>query len=185
MVVEVEPDEQREVFLEIRDPESGDRVVTTIELLSHANKAAGTDGRDLYLRKQREMLESAVNLVEIDLLRAGRHSTAVPKRDAVMQVGPFDYHVCVHRAAEGSRFEVYAAFLKFRLPAIGLPLTPEVGDVRVDLQAICRRCYDAGPYDRRVDYSVPPVPPLPPELQQWGQELAATVAGPSEPASAR
>ena len=173
VVVEVEPDEQREVFLEIRDPENGDRVVTTIGVLSHANKAAGTDSRDLYLRKQREMLESAVSLVEIDLLRAGRHSTAVPKRDAVMQVGPFDYHVCVHRAAERSRFEVYAAFLKFRLPAVGVPLTPEAEDVRVDLQAICRRCYDAGPYDRRIDYSVTPVPPLPPELQQWAQELIA------------
>jgi len=173
VVVEVEPDEQREVFLEIRDPESGDQVVTTIELLSHANKAAGTDGQDLYLRKQREMLESAVNLVEIDLLRAGRHSTAVPKRDAVRQVGTFDYHVCVHRATERTKFEVYAAFLKFRLPAIGVPLTPETEDVRVDLQAVCRRCYDVGPYDRRIDYSVPPAPPLPPELQQWAQGLVA------------
>ena len=39
---------------------------------------SGEPGRGLYLRKQREILESDVNLIEIDLLRAGMHTAAVP-----------------------------------------------------------------------------------------------------------
>ena len=37
----------------------------------------GAHGRDPYVQKQREMLDSKVHLIEIDLLRAGVHTTAV------------------------------------------------------------------------------------------------------------
>ena len=53
-------------------------LVTAIEFLSPSNKTPGKRGRELYLRKQREMLDSPAHLVEIDLLRGGVHSTAVP-----------------------------------------------------------------------------------------------------------
>jgi hypothetical protein len=57
-------------FIEIIDLKSGRRVVTVIEVLSPSNKAAGP-GRKLYEQKQQECREGDVNLVEIDLLRAG------------------------------------------------------------------------------------------------------------------
>ncbi|MCY2965239.1 MAG: DUF4058 family protein, partial [Planctomycetota bacterium] len=65
-----EPSTHRHI--EIIDRTSGERVVTAIELLSPANKV-GKLGRDSYAKKQTEYLTSGVNLVEIDLIRAGRH----------------------------------------------------------------------------------------------------------------
>jgi hypothetical protein len=56
------------------------RLVTAIEVLSPTNKAQGEHGRDLYIRKQQEILGGKVHLVEIDLLRGGQHTTAVPRR---------------------------------------------------------------------------------------------------------
>ena len=61
----------REVFIEILPVGEETRVVTVIEVLSHINKARGSEGHELYLTKQRELLQSGVNLIEIDLLRRG------------------------------------------------------------------------------------------------------------------
>ncbi len=68
----------RELYIEILDRESGMRVVTVIELVSPSNKYAGP-GRDKYVAKQQEVLQSDSNLVEIDLLRFGPHVLAVPE----------------------------------------------------------------------------------------------------------
>ncbi len=63
------PDERRtQRFIEIIDRNSGNRVVTAIELLSPANKRSES-GRQAYREKQRECLQARVNLVEIDLIR--------------------------------------------------------------------------------------------------------------------
>ena len=72
-----EEDEFREPFLEIYAGGDRERLVTAIEVLSPANKTPGQHGRDLYFRKQRELLDSQVHLVEIDLLRGGEPTTAV------------------------------------------------------------------------------------------------------------
>ncbi len=79
VVVTVLHDEHRETFIDIYAKQAGgDRLVTTMEVLSHSNKTPGTDGFGAYLRKQEEILKSKINLVEIDLLRGGQHATAVP-----------------------------------------------------------------------------------------------------------
>src|SRR5262249_43029515 len=57
-----------ESYIEIRTHSRGD-VITVIEFLSPANKAGG-EGQKLYLQKQRELLHSQTNLVEIDLVRS-------------------------------------------------------------------------------------------------------------------
>ncbi len=64
------PERVRETFLEIRTPED-ETVVTVIEVLSMSNKLAGEQRSD-YLRERGSILASGTNLVEIDLLRAGR-----------------------------------------------------------------------------------------------------------------
>ena len=71
------------------------QVVTAIEVLSPINKRGA--GRDQYLEKQSQFLQSEVHLIEIDLLRRGKHSTAVPLRHLRKRVGSWDYHVCTHR----------------------------------------------------------------------------------------
>ena len=47
-------------------------------------------------KEQKELLDGKVHLVEIDLLRGGVHSTAVPRQRAIEESGIFDYHVCIH-----------------------------------------------------------------------------------------
>jgi len=60
--------------------ESGRHKTCPYEVLSPSNKEVHSEGRTLYLRKQREILRSEVNSVEIDLLRGGEHTLAVPHK---------------------------------------------------------------------------------------------------------
>jgi hypothetical protein len=169
VVITVPHDERREPFAQIFVREDDRlRLVVSIEILSLTNKTPGEHGRDLYLQKQRELLYSKVHLVEIDLLRGGEHSTACPRKRILREVGPFDYHVCVHRFDNLEDFLIYPVRMEERLPEIEIPLLPQDGAVAVDLQAVFDRCYDAGPYRREIRYDKDqPVPPLTPEQAQW------------------
>jgi hypothetical protein len=174
MVVRVPHDERREVFLEIYalQGQGGDRLITTIEILSPSNKTPGEHGRELYLRKQKEILDSKVHLVEIDLLRAGIHSTAVPRERVIEGSGPFDYHICIHRFDHFEDYLVYPVRVEERLPEIAIPLSPQDSPVLVDLQAIFERAYDIGAYRRRILYHQgSPVPPLSAEQTEWTTRL--------------
>ena len=76
ILVDVEREPLTEGFIEIIDASSGNRIVTIIEVLSPTNKTPG-DGMEEYLRKQREIIQSETNLVEINLVRSGRYVLAV------------------------------------------------------------------------------------------------------------
>jgi Protein of unknown function (DUF4058) len=172
VVVYVPQDEFTEEFLEIRTIQGDQHLVTSIEVLSLSNKLENSEGRRLYIKKQREMLGSQVNLVEIDLLRGGTHTTAVRREDAIAAAGSFDYHVCVRSFDELQRGHVYPIRLDQSLPEILIPLLPGDPGVKVDLKAIFDRCYDAGPYRRRVPYRQRvPVPSLTPEQFAWAELL--------------
>ncbi len=170
VVIHVPHDEQRELSVEIRT--GGDeRLVTSIEVLSLSNKSPGESRRELSIRKQKEILESRVHLVEIDLLRGGEHSTAVPLNRAQRKTGRFDYHVCIHRFDNLKDYVVYPIMLPSRLPKIGIPLLPGDADVIIDLQSIFDRCYDAALYARRVRYyEKSPVPALTETQERWVKE---------------
>src|SRR6478672_6403873 len=71
----LEPWEQP--YLEIVS-EDGERLVTALEVLSPANKTPGDAGRTAYQQKHEEFRLGNVNVVEIDLLRGGTHTTAAP-----------------------------------------------------------------------------------------------------------
>ena len=160
--------EHREAYLEIITlPER--QVVTSVELLSPTNKGDST-GFKAYKTKQRETLDAAINLVEIDLLRGGRHTLAVPP-GAVEHLRPFACMVCSYRAVKPWGFEVFARSLRETLPAITLPLLPESPEVEVDLQAVFTRTHNAGAFDRLLDYNREPTPPLAPEDAAWADAL--------------
>lgn len=161
--------EFKETFLDIFTTVEGEhRLVTSIELLSPSNKNPGEQAGALYRNKQREFVWSNVNLVEIDFLRAGVHSTLVPRRELLKQCASWDYHVCVHRFETRQEFLIYPIQLPERLPAISIPLLPGVPAVAVDLQAVFDRCYDDGPYHREVNYKGDPPPPaLAPDRIAW------------------
>src|SRR5207248_7978039 len=138
--------------LDIYAKPGNERLVTTLEVLSLTNKIGGGEGRPQYLQKQREVLRSQVNLVEIDLLRGGQHTTAVRLEDALAKAGPFDYHVCVRAFEEPDDFVIYPISLGERLPVVKIPLLPSDGSVPVDLQTLLDRCYDTGLYQRSIPY---------------------------------
>jgi hypothetical protein len=169
VIVRVQQEEVREPFLEIRAGSDDDRLVATVEVLSLANKTTGVQGRELYQKKQAEILKSQVHLVEIDLLRGGAHATAVPREEALAQAGPFDYHVCVRQFDKpADEYRVYPIRLEQRLPPIAIPLLPGDPAVTVDLQAVLDRYYDSGQCARWIRYRErTPVPPLRPEQAAW------------------
>jgi hypothetical protein len=173
VTIRVAHDESREPFIEIytRGVE-GKRLVTSIELLSLANKTPGEQGRDLYTRKQKEILSSQVNLVEIDLLREGEHMTAVPRVPAIDACGSFDYHVSVHCFDELGTFLVYPIHLQDSLLAVAIPLLPDDPPETVHLQSIFDRCYDAGPYAREILYGEDSIlPPLREDEAEWALQV--------------
>ncbi len=173
VVVKVPHDEFREPFVEIYvGINEGKRLVTSLEFLSQTNKTPGAHGRDLYKRKQKEILASQVHLVEIDLLRAGEHIPAVPLDRAIAECGPFDYHVSVHDFDDLETFYVYPIRLEDRLPPIAIPLLPGDPSVTLDLQSVFDRCYDAGPYAREIRYGTDAViPPLRPDQAAWAERI--------------
>jgi len=179
-VVTTEHGPFKESYLEVRRREGKKtRVVTSIEVLSPSNKAKGNPGRELYLAKQKTALSGETHLVEIDLLRSGTHTSAVPKELAEAKAGPFDYHVSIHRFDRLNDYLIYPIRMEERLPAIAIPLLPGDPDVSLDLQVAFDRAYDAGPYPREIDYSRDRVRPrLRPEQSAWAEKLikASSVA---------
>ena len=173
IVIRVPHDERSEPLVEIYTGRGSQRrLVTAIEVLSLTNKTPGEHGRDLYLRKQREILDGKVHLVEIDLLRGGQHTTAVPRQLLLQAAGGACYHVCIHHFDNLEDFFVYSFTLDQPLPEIAVPLLPGDPPVVVDLQAVFCRTYDAGPYKREVSYQQDaPVPPLSSQQLDWAYTL--------------
>jgi hypothetical protein len=160
-------DEERRVpYIEIIFRETGD-VVTVIEVLSPANKVG--DGRERYLQKQADLLTSQANLVELDLLGAGR-STTLARTANITTPPDWRYVVSVNRAQRRSRLEVYAFSLRERLPRCRIPLRPADPDAVLDLPAVFARCYEVGGYDLLVDYTQPPPLELSETELAWARE---------------
>jgi len=164
IVVTLPAAEHREPYIELVHT-AGDEVVTIIEVLSPANKADG-EGRDQYRRKQQTVLESAVHLVEIDLLSSGLHSVAAPI-EVCATLPPHRYLVSVWRGPELHHFELYPAPLQERLPRLRVPLRAPDPDVGLDLGGVLGLCYDNGGYADLIDYRQPPPVPLSAEETAW------------------
>jgi len=174
IVVPVRMDPFRHHFVEIRDVSRGHKLVTLIEIVSPSNKLPGPD-REAYEEKQRDVLHSDVNLIELDLLRSGERILPYPMlREAVDQLG-CDYLILVNRALGRKQmvtdYELYPVDLTEPLPCIPVPLRYADPDVPLDLQFVLNRVYDSGPYRRMIDYTQPPDPPLPDEKAAWADEL--------------
>ena len=164
VVLTVPPAEHREPFIEIFHT-AGDEVVAIIEVLSPANKTAG-EGHRLYRSKQQAILDSDVHLIEIDLLSTGLPSVALPE-EGYSRLPPYRYLVCVHRATERYRYELYPIQLPSRLPRLHIPLREPDPDVELDLQALFRQSYDNGGYADLVDYRETPPVALSSEEAAW------------------
>jgi hypothetical protein len=173
----------RHAFVEIRDPSRGHQLVTLIEIVSPSNKRPGPD-RQAYLQKQREVLESDANLIELDLLRRGER--LLPHPELPLLIGRMDpvpdYLVVVNRAwqrvGRETAYQVFPVVLTGPLPCISVPLREGQAEVPLDLQFAFNRAYDTGPYRRgAVDYGRLPEPPLPAELAAWAEQLLRPAGG--------
>ena len=152
----------RETYLEVRGVEEGD-VVTVIELLSPANKRPGT-GRRLYVEKRGVVLATWTSLVEIDLLRGG---------DPMPMLGPriqSDYRMLVGRGWRRPKAELIAFGVRDTLPSLTVPLRRNDPEPRIDLGRVLHALYDRASYDLRINYRVPPVPPLEGDDAAWAAE---------------
>lgn len=90
-----------------------DKLVTVIEILSPINKRIGSAGHEAYSRKRRDLLNSDVHLLELDLLRRGMRW---PTRDALPDA---PYFVFLSRANRRPDVEVWP--LTFREPPTPMP----------------------------------------------------------------
>jgi hypothetical protein len=155
--------EFREVFIEIRELDPQQRLVTGIEVLSPANKRPGSVGWYQYERKRRVFFEGHANLVEIDLLRGGR-------RHAMAQAWPESpYCLLVLRKENAPRCKVFEAHYRQPLPAIPVPLAPPDADVPLSLQPLIDGVYERSRYARELDYGQALRPPLSAADSEWLQ----------------
>jgi hypothetical protein len=171
VVIEVEDLEINETRVEILDSYNEMKLVALIEVVSPSNKAADP-GRESYRAKQQETIGRDCHLVEIDLLRHGRHVLCVPEW-RIEFLRPFDTLCCVNRWPTRNRYELYSRLLRERLPRVKIPLADDDPDAVLDLQAALEQVYVEGRYRRRIRYDQPCEPPLSLDDQNWANERIA------------
>jgi len=159
-----------EGYVEIIDL-SGGKVVTIIEVLSPTYKNSG-QGSKVYREKRNDILDSDVNLVEIDLLRSGQSVLPAIGLEEVEEQGHL-YEVLISQMEKTGkrRFDLYALPLRKRLPNLPIPLRIGEEPVILNLQSVFELCYENGSYEQTVDYSRQPVPPLSATDAAWAGEL--------------
>ena len=157
-------DPHTELFMEIvRLPEQ--EVVTVLELFSPANKYGY--GRGMYLDKRQRLLQQPINIVEIDLIRAG------PAPEFDRPLPPAHYRAFISRAERRPLCDVYGWTVRDRLPMIPVPLKAPDPDVELDLAEAFAATYQRGRYWKLIDYHKPPAPAFTGADADW---IAMTVA---------
>lgn len=145
--------------IEIRDVAER-RLVTVIEILLPVNKHG--EGFREYLEKRTALLQTQTHLLEIDLLRAGERIPLVGG-----ELPPAPYYVFLSRFTHHPFSHVWPIGLRERLPTVPVPLLPPDPDVPLQLQAAIEACFELVGYERLLDYSQPPPPPLSPDDLAW------------------
>jgi hypothetical protein len=159
----VAEDEVRDTWIEIRRlPE--ERLVTAIEILSPTNK--GSSGLSEYLDKRLRLWNQQVNLVEIDLLIAGR------RLPMAKPLPPGDFYAIISRGMKPETGDVYAWSVRRPLPTIPIPLEDPDPDASLDLAEVFALAYQRGRYARLIRYERPLDLPLHPEDKAWAEAVA-------------
>lgn len=142
----------KEGYLEVREVGT-ETVVTTIEILSPANKGSGK-GRDMYDNKRNQILETRTNLVEIDMLRTGN------RMEFFCNNLDSHYRILVCRGNSRPYGDLYAFNVQDIIPPFALPLRSDDIEPIINLQTLLNEIYDVYGYDLVVDYSQNPIPRL-------------------------
>lgn len=163
VIIEVESPPER--WVEIRHDDG--KLVTVIEVISPSNRESG---RQEFEVKRKDYIASGVNVVEIDLLRAGRRLIDLGRMSFAREFGKAEaYTICTIRAGFPSRREVYVCPLREAVRSVRIPLRRPDPDVMINLQPMIDRVYTTGRY-WKLDYTEPLDPPLKEEDQAWANE---------------
>ena len=141
-------------------------VVTEFELLSFQQKTPGDIHRQ-FIEKKLRLKQEKINLVEIDLLRAGQREVipGVESEFAAL------YQVTVKRQRNYGPLDVYSIPLHVGLPTLSIPLDRPAQEIPFDLQDVVNKCYCNGRYNLIVNYHTEPNPPLAPNDAAWADNL--------------
>lgn len=148
-------------YLKILDRVSRE-LISVVELLSPTNKRPG-DHRAQYLSKRSIVRQGPAHLIEIDLLRGGKPLPVEDRPECI-------YSVLVSRADRRPKADFWPIGLRDPLPTIPVPLRPEDGDARLDLQALLNRIYDESGYEDYL-YNREPDPPLTGAEATWARSF--------------
>ena len=114
-----------------------------------------------------------VNIVELDLIRAGKRLRGFNRP---LPLG--HYYAFVSRADRRPMTDVYTWSIRRRLPIVPVPLRAPDPDVKLDLGAAFAIAYERGRYGGIVDYTSPPPPPaFAPEDAEWVAQTARAGVG--------
>jgi len=167
ITVRLDHDPEPQAFIEITEVDSG-KLITAIEFLSASNKKSGP-GRKLYKKKQKELHNAGVNLVEIDLLRAGRQAFVLA-RSEFPEEADAQYFATIIRGRSPRILELYPISLREPLPSFRIPLRTADPDIALRLQPLIEQAYRNGRYDD-TNYRRACVPPLERADAAWADEL--------------
>jgi hypothetical protein len=147
--------------IEIRNLTTGE-LVTSIEVLSPANKRPGPEGADSYEKKRQELFQTTVNLLEIDLLRNGQRPRLTKP------LPPYPYFILLSRARNRPSIDVWPLALEQPIPLVPVPLQDPDPDIPLDLTLALHQIYRNARYDLQIDYRADPPPPdLSPAESTW------------------
>ncbi len=155
--------------LAIRDLDG--ELLTVIELLSPSNKHGA--GAVVHQRKRLGLIESGINLVEVDLARQWGLAVAQFEEDDVAarlasEAGDLPPHaVVVFRASTPNVRELYGIRYPVTLPSIRVPVSPEHHDIWLNLQELAVTAHREGQFDLVTRYANDPEPPLSKEDNVW------------------
>lgn len=135
------------------------QLVTSIEILSPANKVSRGPAYEQYIRKRNRLWSSPVHIIEIDLLRAG-HRIILGRN-----LTEAAYYATLSRSEKRPIVEIWPMPLGQPLPNLPVPLLAPDPDVVLDLNGAIATIYDHAGYDYGIDYHQPPPPPLSDEEQ--------------------
>ena len=141
-------------YLVIKEKEPPHPIVAVVEILSPGNKR-GSYGKK-YRQKRQRFLDSAVNFLEIDLLRGGFN----PARQLFPELAPTPYFVYLARKHGAIRHdEAFPVKLPEPLPVIGLPLGGRGAPILpLDLPTAFRAAMELAEGSAIINYSLEALP---------------------------
>lgn len=158
----------RLVTVEVRETETN-RLVTSIELISPVNKRK--PGLSKFREKRERLMRAGVHLLDIDLIRRGKHPAGLPAFEPPHPAAGAHYLVTLTRA-KAQHLEIWPIRLQEKLPTVAVPLRAPDADAPLDLAEALTTIYAEAVYDLSLDYSQPPPPPpFDATTQIWIDEL--------------